>query len=94
LKLIVTEQAAGYLRSHNSRIYVWPQRRRCCGGGHVLETSVEAPGGRDFTSVENSAGIDLFLPTHLGRLPNELQLDLQRLPRRIRAYWDGCVWVV
>jgi len=94
MELIVTEPAAEYLRKHDSRVYVWTKRRRCCGGGQTLEASLESPAGRDFTSVENSAGIDLYLPTHLGRLPDELHLDLQRLPQRIRAYWNGCVWVV
>jgi len=94
VKLIVTEPAAEYLRKHDSRVYVWAKRVRCCGGGQILDAALEPPAGRDFDAVAHSAGIDLYLPAHLGRLPDELHLDLQRFPQRIRAYWNGCAWVV
>ncbi len=94
MDLIVTDTAAEFVRTHGSRLYVWTRARHCCGGGQTLEAGFEPPAGREFRPIDNSAGIELHMPTHLGRLPDELHLDLQRRPRRIRAYWNGCVWVV
>ena len=94
LELVVTEPAAELLREHGSRVYVWTKERHCCGGGQTLEAAFDPPPGRDFRQIENAAGIELYMPAQLGRLPDELQLDLQRHPRRIRAYWNGCVWVL
>jgi hypothetical protein len=94
MELIVTRPAAEAVHAHGGRVYVWPKARHCCGGGQTLEASFEPPTGREFQAVGNTAGIELYMPTHLGRFPDELHVDLQRHPRRIRAYWNGCVWVV
>ena len=94
MQLVVSPAAAGFLHDQGDRLYVWATRNRCCGGGLSLEAAVEAPPGREFCPVDNTAGISLFLPAALPELPDELHIDLQRWPRRVRAYWNGCIYVV
>ena len=73
---------------------MWVRKGRCCGAANLtLATASEPPQGKDFQRVE-AAGFELFLPTHLGRLPDELHIEMRRFPRRVEAYWDGCIWVV
>jgi len=94
MDLKITEPAAEHVQAHGGRLYVWTKARRGCCGGQTLEAAFEPPAGREFQPVDNTAGVELYMPTRLGRFPDELQLDLQRHPRRIRAYWNGCVWVI
>jgi hypothetical protein len=94
MQLVVSPAATSFLHAQGDRLYVWPTRNRCCGGGLSLKTAAEPPPGRDFHAIANTAGINLFLPTALPELPDELHLDLQRWPRRVRAYWNGCIYVV
>jgi hypothetical protein len=38
--------------------------------------------------------LELYLPATLGRLPDELHLELRgRRRKRVEAYWDGCAFV-
>ena len=60
----------------------------------TLVARTELKHGSDFQSAGSSAGFELFLPRTLARLPEELQIEARRFPRRIEAYWDGCAWVV
>ena len=39
-------------------------------------------------------GFELYVPAGLARLPEELHLEVQRFPRRVEAYWNGCAWLV
>jgi len=94
MEVIVTDSAQELVRTHGNRVYVWLRASHCCGGGQTLDAAFEPPRGREFRPVDNSAGIEVHMPAHLGRLPDELHLDVQRWPRRIRAYWNGCAWVV
>ena len=94
MQLVVSPAATSFLHAQGDRLYVWPKRNRCCGGGLSLETATEPPRGRGFRAISNTAGIDLFLPTTLSELPDELHIDLQRWPRREQAYWNGCIYVV
>ena len=94
MQLVVSSAASSFLEAQGDRLYVWPTRNRCCGGGLSLATADAPPPGREFRAIANTAGISLFLPAALPELPDELHLDLQRWPRRVRAYWNGCIYVV
>jgi hypothetical protein len=94
LKLVAPDSAVDLIRERGGRLYVWKQRTRCCGGATVtLEAATEAPAAIDFTRVENEADFELYLPTALGDLPDELHVEARRFPRRIEAYWNGCAWI-
>ena len=94
MELVVTTAASEFVHNNGGRLYVWTKKDRCCGGGITLGTATEPPPDREFRIVANGAGIILFVPVGLRRLPEELHVDLQRRPRRVRAYWNGCVFVV
>ena len=43
MQLVVSPAASSFLHAQGDRLYVWPTRNRCCGGGLFLETAVEPP---------------------------------------------------
>lgn len=90
---MLSDETAEFLRGHGSRLYVWPRVSRCCNGVTFLKASTDPPKGHDFRRVA-ADGLDVFMPAHLPRLPEELHVELRRFPRRrVEAYWDGCAWV-
>ena len=72
---------------------MWVKTSRCCGRLSRLASATEAPAGMEFRRLDESERFQLYLPVRLGRLPDELHIDVQRFPRRIEAYWEGCAWV-
>lgn len=94
MELVVSPAASEFVHTSSGRLYVWMKKSRCCGGGVTLETATEPPAGREFRAIARSAGIEGFAPVGLRRLPQELHIDVQRWPRRVQAYWNGCVHVI
>ena len=71
------------------------KKNRCCGGPfHTLRTATEAPPKITFRRDDECTNFALFVPETLNRLPDELDVELRRFPRRVEAYWNGCAWVV
>ncbi len=93
MRLVVSEAAAELIAERGGRLYVWPARARCCGGVTRLVSASTPPTGKEFRRVDD-ATFEVYLPSTLARLPNELHVELTRWPRRIESYWDGCAWVV
>ena len=93
MRIVVSPHAAEAIEEQGGRLYVWPERSRCCGGTTTLAASTSPPAKRDFR-LEASVGFELYVPTRLTRLPDELHVDARGRSRRIQAYWNGCAWVV
>jgi hypothetical protein len=93
MRLVVSAPAAEAINEQGGRLYVWPRRSRCCGGITTLAVAAEPPADKDFRR-HDGANFELYLPSHLARLPDELHLDAQPRSCRIQAYWNGCAWVV
>jgi hypothetical protein len=93
MRLVVSKAAEDLIAERGGRVYVWTKKGHCCGAGVTLETATEPPAHRQFASVERTGRIELFLPSALSPLPEELHLDAHRFPRRVEAYWNGCAWV-
>ena len=56
-----------------------------------LEASTERDDRHTFRHVP-ADGIELYVD--LSRLPEELEIDVNGwFHRKVRAYWEGCVWV-
>jgi hypothetical protein len=91
VRVVASEPAQRLIAEHGGRLYVRLKRRGCCGGVTRLVTASEPAAGVEFRRVDGTHGFELFLPAHLGRLPDELHVDLVR--RRVEAFWDGCAWV-
>jgi hypothetical protein len=86
---------AAYVHEHGGRLYVWKVVHRCCTGGLILlETGVEPPARpvSRFTRLE-ADGFELWFDGGR-RLPETIVLELSRRKRRVRAFWDGCAFVL
>jgi hypothetical protein len=86
-------EAFGLVQERGGRLYVWGKTTRCCHDSITfLETSSE-PGERRFREVE-ADGIELYLDTRLAE-PDELVIEVTgRRRKHVRAYWNGCAYVV
>jgi hypothetical protein len=86
---------AAYVHEHGGRLYVWKVVHRCCTGGLILlETGVEPPARplSGFTRLD-ADGFELWFDGGR-RLPETIVLELSRRKRRVRAFWDGCAFVL
>jgi hypothetical protein len=93
MRVLASAQAAAMIQEEGGRLYVWLKRRRCCGAVTTLAASTEPPASKDFRLVDRGADFELYIPSALTHVPEELHLDLRRFPRRVEAYWNGCAWV-
>ena len=95
MRLVAPDSAVDFIQEHGGRLYIWTRRNRCCGGGFsTLGAATEAPLKIEFRRADQQAGLELYVPAALGRLPDELHVEGRRFPRRVEAYWNGCAWVV
>lgn len=94
MRVVASEPAAELIRTKGGHLYVWLKSGHCCGAVTTLAAGTERPAGRDFRRVDNVEGFELYLPSALRRVPDELHVGLRRFPRRVEAYWDGCAWVI
>lgn len=93
--VVASPESVSFVAEHGGRLYVWPTKSRCCGAVTVLATASTPPGGRAFRRLDTDAGVEVLVPETLARLPAaEIHLELKRFPCRVKAYWDGCAWVV
>ena len=95
MRVVASDPALQLIHDRGGRLFVWVKNNRCCTGGiRTLVTAYAPPDGLEFRQVEESLDIDLFLPSRLSRVPDELHLEQRRFPRRVEAYWEGCAWIV
>ncbi len=95
MQVEVTDDATRYIREHGGRLYVWASGAACCGGTRFIEASTDAP--RDAASFvpTDAAGIEVLIRPAVGRLPDELRVDLKGWRRpRVEAAWNGCAYLV
>lgn len=91
MRLVVSEPASKLIKAQGGRLYVRLKKARCCGAVTTLVTSSTPPEGVEFCSVSSGDEIEVYLPAHLGREPDELHIEVRR--HRVEAYWNGCAWV-
>jgi hypothetical protein len=94
IQVVASLPAERVIREQGGRLYVWPRRSRCCGGTTTLSAATSPPAKREFRREASTASFDLYLPSRLARLPDELHVDARGRSGRIQAYWNGCAWVV
>jgi len=92
VEVTASSAAIEFVREGGGKLFVWSKSSRCCRGGVTfLEASTEPDDRHAFRRVPTD-GIELYVD--LPRLPEELEIDVSgRFRRKVRAYWEGCVWV-
>jgi hypothetical protein len=93
MRVVASDPALDWINERGGRLYLWLKKERCCNAGLRLVSATDPPLGRDFERIPDCDRFDLYLPTHLGRQPDELHLELRRFPARLDAYWNGCAWI-
>jgi hypothetical protein len=94
VRVVASGAAVELVREQGGCLYVWLKRGRCCGAVTTLSAATKPPGGNEFRRVDNGEDFELYLPSALTRVPDELHVRVRRLPRRVAAYWNGCAWVI
>jgi hypothetical protein len=94
VRVLASDPAIELIRERGGRLYVWLKRGRCCRPVTTLASATQAPTGHRFDRVAGEARFELYLQSSLARVPDELHVELQRFPRRVEAYWNGCAWVI
>jgi hypothetical protein len=108
MEIVASEAAAGFIRDHGGRLWVWLDPHTWVGGVvyTYLQTAPEPPGAtrktRRLRAARRSHRFHIFeadgfeIHFEYGRFgpPRELHLELKRFPkRRVEAYWNGAVFV-
>jgi hypothetical protein len=86
MRLVASADAVALIRAQGGRVFVWTKSTRCCSGvsAHLI-AKTEADLAQAFRRVPTDH-IDVFFPERLGRLPDELHLELRgRRRQRIDA---------
>jgi hypothetical protein len=93
VRVVASPKVAEAVQEAGGRLFVWPERGKCCGRAAIRLVTGPAPkDGVEFEPVRVD-GFELHL-ARMGRVPEELQLDVHgRKRKRVAAYWDGCAWV-
>ncbi len=95
MRVVASSEAVAFVRGRGGRLFLWPTRTRCCRFvTWRLESSTEPRSDRKFRRVP-ADGFELYLPAHMTREPEELEIELRRFPRRhVEGYWNGLAWIV
>jgi len=93
MRVVATDEARALIAERGGRLFVSVRKARCCGGLQTLAAETEVPDAGDYRSAALEGGIEVLVPSRLARMPERLDLELRRRPRRIEAYWNGCAWV-
>ncbi|MBV8065446.1 MAG: hypothetical protein JOY72_13025 [Actinobacteria bacterium] len=93
MRVVASDSAVDLIEERGGRLYVWLKASRCCHPTESLVASEQPKPDTTFRQVP-SERFELYVPEGLSRLPDELHVEARRFPRRVEAYWDGCVWVV
>lgn len=92
MHVTISDAAASFIEEEGGRLYVWPTKARC-GGGRFLRAATAPPRRVEFARRGEVQRFELYMPAAFAPVPEELLLELRRFPRRVEAYWNGCVWI-
>jgi hypothetical protein len=94
MRVVASEEAVAFVRERGGRLFLWPQRTSYCCPNWRLRSSTEPDENREFRRVPTE-GFELYLPRHMTREPEKLEIEVRRFPRRhVEGYWNGCVWII
>ena len=93
MRVEVSPEAAGLIRQHGGRLWVWAARPRCAvAARRAVHAATEQPRSLAGFTLVSRQEVAISVPAPAGRLPDVLEIGVrgQRRPR-VEAYWDGCL---
>jgi hypothetical protein len=95
VRIVISEPAAEHIRSHGGQVYVWARPVKSCGGQRLVEAALDPPAGGAAFSRFPRGEVAVFIRPSMRRMPDEIRIELggSRI-RRVRASWNGCLYVV
>lgn len=96
LRIVATDQARAFIQARGGRLYVWATEHGCCRGRMtLLDVDTTRPEGWDPHSEWTVAdGFEVYLDGGWHGRPEELVLELNWSGRKVRAYWNGCAYLI
>jgi hypothetical protein len=96
MKLVASPEAREFVLERGGRLWVWASSTACCGGTRFIEAFTSAPADTDRFHSLPAGDIALFVKAAGSHgLPDELHVDLGGIRRRrVRAFWNGCAYLV
>jgi hypothetical protein len=94
MRVEVSAEAAGLIRQHGGRLWVWAARpRMCCGGTPAyMHAATEPPPRLSGFTLVSRQDADIWFRAPAGRFPQVLEIGVHGRRRpRVEAYWDGCL---
>lgn len=96
MRVVTTPEARAFVQRRGGKLFVWPDRHRCCRVSLTfLQTSTDPPPEAfDYVRID-AEGFSVFTDPAIRRLPEELELQLRGRRRpHVEAYWDGCAYAI
>ena len=93
MRVVATDEARALIAERGGRLYISVRKARCCGGLQTLATATDVGDTAAYRSAAVDGEIEVLVPKRLARMPDRLDLEVRRRPRRIEAYWNGCAWI-
>jgi hypothetical protein len=97
MRVEVSPEAAGLIRQHGGRLWVWAARPpMCCAGtpAYMHAATEQPPILSGFTLVSRQE-VAIWFRAPAGRLPDLLEIGVRGRRRpRVEAYWDGCLMML
>ena len=96
MRILASDQVRTFVRERGGRLYVWTTSHRCCGGSltFLAADTVRPPRWRQRCDPIDAGGFDLCLDAGARRAPHELVLEVHGRKQKIRAFWNGCAFIV
>jgi hypothetical protein len=94
VRVEVSSEAAGLIRQHGGRLWVWAARPAlCCGGTPAyMHAATEQPPGLSGFTLVSGQDMAIWFRAPAGRVPDLLEIGVRGRRRpRVEAYWDGCL---
>jgi hypothetical protein len=97
MRVEVSSEAAGLIRQHGGRLWVWAARpAMCCGGTPAyMRAAIKQPPRLSGFTLVSRQDVAIWFRAPAGTLPDLLEIGVRGRRRpRVEAYWDGCLFML
>jgi hypothetical protein len=96
MRILASDEVRTLVHEHGGRLYVWTTGHGCCASSvRFLAADTTRPRAWKARSAPvDAGGFELFLDAGVHGLPDELTLEVKGRKRKIRAFWNGCAYII